>query len=67
MRHLSLLLSFVISAWAQTTPVLNQSQIQQLEATVERNPADRQSQTLLGKNYPHMRPPNPRKSVWDRR
>ena len=36
---------------AQAIPVLSEAQIQQLETTVAHNPADRQSQTLLGQNY----------------
>jgi hypothetical protein len=51
MLPLILLPLFVGSVCAQSIPVLSQVQIQQLEATVAQNPADRPSQALLGQNY----------------
>ncbi len=51
MRPLILLPLFAGFLCAQAIPVLSQAQIQQLEATVAQNPADRASQTLLGQNY----------------
>ena len=51
MRRLVFALLFVISAWAQSIPVLSQSQIQQLEAKLAQDPFNSQNQTLLGQNY----------------
>ena len=52
MRSLLVFAAFALGASAQpATRVLSQDEIQQLEATVAKNPGDRPSQVLLGKNY----------------
>ena len=51
MKQIFLLAAIVATASAQTTPVLGQAEIQQLEIKLAQNPADRPAQSLLGKNY----------------
>ena len=54
MRQIAILAAVITAAanaQPQPTEVLSQNQVQQLELTVERNPGDRASATLLGKNY----------------
>ncbi len=51
MRPLAVAALFAASLWAQSTAVLSQSEIQQLETRVASNPTDLQSQALLGKSY----------------
>src|SRR5271157_4041896 len=51
MQRLLLVAAMAAAASAQTVPVLNQQEIQQLEIEVEQNPGDRASQAILGKNY----------------
>src|ERR1035438_9777389 len=51
MKRLFLLGAIAAATSAQTTPVLSQTEIQQLEIKVAQNSEDRASQTLLGKNY----------------
>ncbi len=51
MRYLLLLSLVTGCVGAQSISVLSQSQIQDLETTAARNPADLASQTLLGENY----------------
>ncbi|HYW45668.1 MAG TPA: hypothetical protein VE959_22580 [Bryobacteraceae bacterium] len=51
MRRLLVFAALFFSACAQTTAILSVDQIRQLETTVAQNPADRHSQTLLGRNY----------------
>jgi hypothetical protein len=43
--------ALAVSAAAQSTRVLTQSEIEELEIKVAQNPEDRESQTLLGRNY----------------
>lgn len=51
MKHLFLLIVIGAAAFGQSTAVLNQTEVEALEAKVATNPADRSSQKLLGRNY----------------
>jgi hypothetical protein len=51
MRPLAVVPLFAASLWAQSTPILTQPEIQELETKVASSPTDLPSQALLGKSY----------------